>query len=32
LNEPIGYSSGSSYIKDYENFLKCGLEAYKSMK
>lgn len=32
LNQPIGYSSSGSYIQDYENFLKCGLEAYKSMK
>lgn len=32
LNTPMGYSSSSSYIEQYENFLKCGLEAYKSIK
>ena len=31
LNQPIGYSSKSDYIEQYEAFLKCGIEANKGL-
>lgn len=32
LNNPMGYSSKSDYVERYEAFLRCGLEAYKSIQ
>ncbi len=33
LSAPMGYNPESdNYVKDYEEFLKCGLEAYKKVK
>jgi len=32
LNKPKGYSSKSDYVKKYENFLNCGLEANEALK
>lgn len=32
LTNPIGYSSKSDYIDQYEKFLKCGLTANESLK
>lgn len=32
LNKPIGYSSSSDYIQQYQAFLECGLDAYDKVK
>lgn len=32
LNNPIGYSSNSDYVDQYEEFLKCGIKANESLK